>query len=305
MNEEKTLLTAGEADKLLASADGTAALLYLHILRAGAFSLTEAARVLRRSEPDIALAAETLRRLGLMPTPQQPLPEETLPQLTVHDLRDIAAKDSSFQGLVAEAENALGRVLSDNDLRILFVIYDHLGLPADVILLLLNHCIDEYQARRGPGRMPTMRYIEKEGWFWAKQEIWSLDAAERHLQLYRQRQAATEQIREALQIYGRGLTASEKNYIESWLALGFGADVIALAYDRTVSRTGRLAWKYMDTILRSWSEKQLFTPEEIEANDPMQRPKSAKPAADKEDNQKLLADLRQLEQNLSKGRKGN
>ena len=35
MNEEKTLLTAGEADKLLASADGTVALLYLHILRAG------------------------------------------------------------------------------------------------------------------------------------------------------------------------------------------------------------------------------------------------------------------------------
>ena len=53
MNEDKALLTAGEADKLLASADGTAALLYLHILRAGGFSLTEAARVLRRSESDV------------------------------------------------------------------------------------------------------------------------------------------------------------------------------------------------------------------------------------------------------------
>ena len=39
---------------------------------------------------------------------------------------------------MAEAEKALGRVLSDNDLRVLFGIYDHMGLPADVILLLLN-----------------------------------------------------------------------------------------------------------------------------------------------------------------------
>ncbi len=305
MNEEKTLLSAEEADRLLASADGTAALLYLHILRSGGFSMSAAVRVLRRSETEIAAAAETLRRLGLLQKPEEPLPQSELPQVDAEDLVARGATDGAFRGLVSEAEKTLGRVLSANDLRVLFGIYDHLGLPADVIMLLLHHCVEEYQARSGPGRMPTMRYIEKEGWFWAKQEIWSLDAAERHLQLYRQRQAATEQIREALQIYGRGLTASEKNYIESWLALGFGADVIALAYDRTVSRTGRLAWKYMDTILRSWSEKQLFTPEEIEANDPMQRPKSARPAADKEDNQKLIADLRQLEQNLSKGRKGN
>ena len=62
MSDEEKLMSAEAADKLLASADGRAALLYLHILRAGGFSLTEAARVLRRSETDVTLAAETLRR---------------------------------------------------------------------------------------------------------------------------------------------------------------------------------------------------------------------------------------------------
>ena len=297
MNEEKTLLTAGEADKLLASADGTAALLYLHILRAGAFSLTEAARVLRRSEPDIALAAETLRRLGLMPTPQQPLPEETLPQLTVHDLRDIAAKDSSFQGLVAEAENALGRVLSDNDLRILFGIYDHLGLPADVILLLLNHCIDEYQARRGPGRMPTMSYIEKEAWYWMRQEIVNLDAAEAHLARCRARREAAEQAKEVLQIRGRSLTVSEQKYLDSWLELGFSPEALSITYDRTVLRTGKLTWKYMDTILKSWSDKQLFTPEEIEAGDPEKRSRD-RTSSVSNNGEKEIEDLRKLHQQI-------
>ena len=88
-----------------------------HALRSGGFSAHEAARVLRRSEADIALAADTLRRLGLTERPEAPLKSRELPALSAHDLRDVAAKDRAFQGLVSEAETALGRVLSDNDLR--------------------------------------------------------------------------------------------------------------------------------------------------------------------------------------------
>ena len=178
MGDEEKLLSAAEADRLLASADGRAALLYLHILRSGGFSLTSAARVLRCSETETALAADTLRRLGLMPRPDQPLPEKELPQSRGEDIVGRAKTDEAFKGILCEAERTLGRVLSTNDLTVLFGIYDHLGLPADVIMLLLHHCVEEYQARSGAGRMPTLRYIEKEAWFWAEQEILSLDAAE-------------------------------------------------------------------------------------------------------------------------------
>ena len=274
MNEETGLLSVDAAEKLLATADGNAALLYLQIqLCGGRFSLTEAARTLRRSEADIALAAETLRRVGLMPRPEAPLPDETLPQLTVRDLKDVASKDTAFQGLVSEAEKVLGRVLSDNDLRILFGIYDHLGLPADVIMVLMNHCVEEYQLRCGPGRMPTMRYIEKEAWLWAGQEIVNLDAAEEHLRRHRRRREAAEQTKEALGIRGRELTVSEKKYVDEWLSLGFGPEAIAIAYDRTVLNTGKLNWKYMDSIMKSWNDKGLHAPEEIEAKDPGRRPK--------------------------------
>ena len=43
--------------------------------------------------------------------------------------------------------------------------------------------------------------------------------------------------------------------------------MIALAYDRTVTRTGKLAWAYMNSILRSWAEKELFTAEAVEKGD--------------------------------------
>ncbi len=295
---EEYLLSAEEADKLLASADGRAALLYLHILRSGGFSVTSAARVLRCSETEAAHAAETLRRLGLLRKPQEPLPRTELPPVSAEDIVRRAETDGAFKDLVSEAERALGRVLSSHDLEVLFGIYDHLGLPADVIMLLLHHCIEEYQTRNGPGRMPTMRAVEKEAWFWAEQEILNLDAAEEHLRLCRQRREASAQVKEALQIRGRDLTPTERKYVESWLALGFGTEAIAVAYDRTVSRTGRLAWKYMDTILQSWSQKGLMTPGAIETGDPAERKKPA--AATAVGNSEKIERMKRIYDSLNK-----
>lgn len=286
MNEENRILSSADADRLLAAKDGAAALLYLHILRRGGFSLTDAAADLRLSEAETARAAETLRRLGLLHR-EQPLPEKAMPEYTAEDIGTRARTDPGFEDVVAEAQRALGRVLSTADLKLLFGIYDYLALPPDVIMLLLHHCIEDYQRRSGAGRMPSMRAVEKEAWFWAENEITTLDAAEEHIRRDRERQQLGEQVKEVLQIRGRALTASEAKYVQSWLDLGFLPDAIAVAYDRTVLSTGRLVWKYMDRILQSWSEKKLFTPAEIEAGD-ARRVSPARPAADTppEDEQK-------------------
>jgi hypothetical protein len=62
-----------------------------------------------------------------------------------------------------------------------------------------------------------------------------------------------------LQINGRALTQTEQKYIESWLDMGFGPDALEIAYDKTVVKTGRLQWKYMDSIVNSWHGKNLHT----------------------------------------------
>ena len=295
---EDNLMSAEAADKLLACADGRAALLYLHILRSGGFSLTAAARVLRCSETETALAADTLRRLGLLTKPQSPLQEAELPPVRAEDIVARAETDGAFKGLVVEAERALGRVLSSHDLEVLFGIYDHLGLPADVIMVLLNHCVEECRTRSGPGRMPTMRTIEKEAWFWAEQEILNLDAAEEHLRRCREKKEAAAQVKEALQIRGRELTASERKYVERWISMGFGADAVAVAYDRTVLRTGKMNWKYMDRILESWDGRGLHSPDEIEAKDPAQR--TQQPAAAAVSNSDKIDRMRRVYDSMKK-----
>jgi DNA replication protein DnaD len=91
---------------------------------------------------------------------------------------------------------------------------------------------------------------------------------------------------------------SEQRYLDGWLELGFGPEALAIAYDRTVLRTGKLTWKYMDTILKSWSDRQLFTPEEIEAGDPAKRSRSAgAPAASNTDK------IRQMEKLVDRMKK--
>lgn len=272
-----------DLDKLLAKADGTAALLWLHILRSGGYSLGRASRELKCTETELVNAAALLRGLGMLWEPPE---RQEPPQYTARDIARRAEDDPAFQAAVQETELALGRTLSTADLNALNAIYDFWGLPADVILVLVHHCVERYQARYGPGRKPNLRYIEQEARFWANCEVRSLDDAEDLIRRQRERDSQMGQVKELLQIRGRELTKTEREYVERWLSLGFSPEVIAIAYDRTVFSTGRLTWKYMDKVLQSWAEQRLFTPEDIERRDRRRPPRqsgNAQPARSDQD----------------------
>lgn len=284
LNTALCSLPAGDADKLLDQADGNCALLYLYLLRNGTSrTRRDAARALRLPETEVEKAAAKLRALGLLSLKNGslPPPPDEMPEYMAEDIVRRSEEDGGFKATLTETERVLGHSLSGADMKTLFGIYDHLGLPPEVIMELLYHCVEEYQARYGPGRVPTMRYIEKEAYFWANREIITLDAAEEHLRRRRVARDAVAKIRLAFGIRDRDLTATERKYIEDWLDLGFPPESIEMAFDRTVTNTGQLKWNYMNKIIQSWDGKGLHTPEEIEAGDrPVKtvRPVSAPPA---------------------------
>lgn len=302
MNERKSSaktvaeIPVKNINAIIASADGDAALLYFHIVQTGEFSLTRACRDLRRSESEILRASETLRRLELI-SDERALESDTLPQYTAADITLRAKIDAVFEDIVQEAQKALGKTLNSNDLNILFGIYDHIGLSAELIHMLINHCIEYTRARQGEGRVPTMKSIETEAWFWSKNEITTFDAAEEHIRREKLRDEEEEKVKSVLQIRGRNLTQSEKRYISAWLDMGFAPDALAIAYDRTVLGTGKMVWKYMDKIVSSWHEKNLHTPEEIEEGDARFTPKAQgapAPAAPAPDGKERIENMRKL-----------
>ena len=170
-----------------------------------------------------------------------------------------------FSKLVGEAQRRLGRTLSTEELKSLLSFTDYLRLPTDVVGLLLSYCM-ERNRRRGL-RAPSMRSIEKEAYRWADEDIDTLETASFYVQNQLKLHTRIQQLRLMLQIEGRRLTVTEEQYLSSWVTMGFPDKAIQLAFERTCLNTGSLKWNYMNSILKSWHENGLHTPQEILAGD--------------------------------------
>ncbi len=281
---EQNLISPAAADALLAAHDGDVALLYLFIRRSGTADPERAAAALFRTRGEIDAALEKLGRMGLLDggapeaPPAAPLPPaDEMPQYSAADIVGRSREDPAFAALVTEAQRVLGHALSTPDLRKLFGIYDYLRLPPEVVMVLLHYC-----AASSGGRLPSMRFIEKEAYAWADREILTLEQAEEHIAAQNARRTQSAAAAKCLGIADRPLTPTENRYIASWLDAGFGPEAIALAYDRTVEKTGGRKWGYLNAILMSWRDQRLRTPAEIEAKDPRRRPgKTAPKSTDK------------------------
>lgn len=271
-------LPAEEIDKLLREKNGTCALVYLALQRASGKAVTPESVGLTERELGDAMAK--LERLGLVAARKAvPLPPaDELPQYTAEDLVRRSQEDVAFQGVRLETERLYGRKLTTPETRTLLGMYDYLGFPADVLMELVNHVFEEFRTENGPGRVPTMRMIEKEAYVWAQHEVLTLDLAEAYLSRRQQRRERAAQILETVQVRGRAPTPTERKYIEGWLDMGFDTEAIAEAYDRTVVSTGGLKWPYMNKILLSWHQKSLHTPEEIAQSDPRGSARRTAPA---------------------------
>ena len=281
-------LSGEAADRLLASGSGDAALLYLCFLRRGGVTdLTQAGRTLKWAGERLSAAYDALSVLGLVPraplAPQAPpeAPDEP-PEYTAEDIaKELEDSASTFPGLVAEVQRRLGKLLSTADLKTLFTLYDFLALPAEVICLLVSYCVEEMERKYGPGRKPRMAQIRREAFIWHRLGIDTFEHAEAHLRqqsVLRTREGAVLAI---LGVSGRPAVDGERKYIAAWVDMGFPDESIRLAYERTVLKKQSMNWAYMNSILRSWHQKGLHTPAEIEAGDSGRRAPVPAPAQDR------------------------
>ncbi len=271
LSTELCALTHSDADKLLELKDGDCALVYIRLLRHGSQPPNILAEALGMSAARFHAALAKLSDAKLIDGRVRHVPSDEIPHYDAEDIEKRSDTDLMFQHLVRETERLLGRALSGNDLRTLFGIYDYLGMTAELIILLINHCVDEARARYGAGRNPNMRAIEREAYFWANSEIMSLEAAEDFIKRAEQRRDRISTLKNSFGIRDRDLTATEQKHLSTWLDMGFGVEALEIAYDRTVTNTGSLRWPYMNKIVQSWHKKGLHSAEDIEKGDGTKR----------------------------------
>ena len=291
-DQPNIVLPAQQADRLIGRGDGDAALLYLCLLRADrGVTAQELQRKLKWSQLRLHAAETALQELGLIDRPPEqkpPEPAQERPVYTADDLTDLLTGDAGFRMLVPQTEEKLGKRLKTADLQILAGLYDDLGLPADVIYLLVCHCVARSEERYGPGRRPTLRQIEKEGYHWAQRGLFDQESASRYLRDWNVRRSAMSRYMQVLGLGDRRPVESEERYITDWMDKGFPPETVALAYDKTVFYKKELNWRYLNGILRRWHENGWHTPEEVQQGDagkPAQP--SSKPDKPDQDNSRM------------------
>ena len=269
--EENIVLSARLVRRLTETKSGDACLLYLWLRRGGDAMDEAALRDQLAWETDrFETAKKTLADAGLVrlhereekrETPEAPVRPEQMPEYSDEDAARRIEGDREFAALLRETERRIGP-LSASGMKMLLGLRDYLGLPCDVIYLLVSDCIARKEERFGAGRRPTMREIEKEGYAWARQELFSVRAVDEYL---KRRQARREQYpayQAVLQLGARPLSASEETYVTKWIEWGFPPETLAIAYDKTVLRCHEFKWAYCNGILKKWHEKGLHTPDE-------------------------------------------
>lgn len=200
------------------------------------------------------------------------------PSYTSAEIDAAASVNDSIDYLFKQAEIILDKLLSPSDFEMIYSFVDWLGLPIEVVIMLL-----QFGARQGK---TGKRYLETVAIDWADKGINTYESAEEYIREIELKLSNEGRVRGILGIYDRALTQTEKKYIGLWVSdKTISPELIALAYDRTVASTGKLSWAYMNKILESWKEQGFETVEQVKANEEMFKIKNS-PTKKKENTKK-------------------
>lgn len=271
--EENVILSGQAARRLIDAGDGDAALLYIAVLFSRGNTDGERLRTqLGWPWERFRKALELLAGQNLIAAPREaepPPPAPATDQRPEYTRADMvrALEGAEFAALADAVEEKLGKKMTTPDMAILLGLYDQLGLPADVIFLLVSFCAERTAQRYGEGRRPTLRQIEKEGYTWARLGLMNQESAAAYIKKYHSDREALPLLMRLLRLGDRPPSPSEERYLLAWNDMGFDSDAVECAYDRTILKCKELKWPYMNKILTSWHQKGLHTLREIEAVD--------------------------------------
>ncbi len=176
--------------------------------------------------------------------------------LTASEVATAIREKEELRFLFSVLEQLYGRPLTQTETKGYVYICEYMGLPADVILMAAEYCMDNGKSQ--------FTYIQKVCAAWSEEEINTHTRAEEYLKEQNRRHSREETIRSALGI-SSNLSKKQKEYIAFWYdRLGFDLEMILLAYERTMDRIGQLSFPYMSKILQNWHENGIMTPQDAE-----------------------------------------
>ena len=171
-----------------------------------------------------------------------PRPRAVKPQRKEVIARQKGSPDFAY--LLDTASARLGKPISHGEMETLLYLYDTAGLPAEVVLMVIEYAVAMGKA--------NMRYIEKVALDWADREIDTIGKAEEHLCRLERRRQAWEAFATLCGI-GQSPTAAQQDAVERWTTdWAMPEPLLRLAYNYCMEKTGKFNSSYMDKVLERW-----------------------------------------------------
>ncbi len=175
---------------------------------------------------------------------------------TSAELADLMEKRLVSAQFVDEAQRILGKVFRTYDTGILVGLVDHFGFEEPAVLAMLA-----YMQKKGK---KTLRYAEQMAIAFYDEGITETAAVMERINRMEQSAEVIGRVRVLFGAADREMSATEKKLFTAWTEkMAYDLEVIRIAYDMTVDKTGKAVPKYANTILESWHEAGLRTAEEV------------------------------------------
>ncbi len=173
---------------------------------------------------------------------------------SLDEIAAITSKDE-FSWIITIIEKYMEQTLSPTDVEIAVFLYDTLKFSPELIFHLYEYCIS-----RGK---KNSKYIQTVAINWANENVDSVEKANQYSARFE-----NEYIN-VMKAFGlsQAPAPAQKQYIDTWLAYGFSADVIREACNRTIIAVNEPNFKYANGILEKWHKLGVKTMEDVRKSD--------------------------------------
>ncbi len=266
----------------MASFCAVKSLLWILNYRGGAFSVSELAKSIGSSEADVKEALDYWVNEGVLVKDGETVAAQPV-MSDSHLLKDKAEKpaekkeveikeelvlptyeqvvtrmneDKKIEELINHVQFMLGRTTGQDMNARLVQMVDGYGLPIEIILRLIQYCVDIGKTSNA--------FILGVAKSWYKNEISTLEQADEYINSHSRAQSIYNDFKMLTGLSAPQATSKQEEYFIKWDSYKTSVEMMVYAYEITVEKTGKISFAYMDKIISSWHENGYKTPEDVE-----------------------------------------
>lgn len=176
--------------------------------------------------------------------------------ITPAEIAERVEKSEDVRIMFSMVEQNFGRPLNHSEQNSLIWMHDELGMPADVIIMIVAYCISIDKGKIG--------YIEKTAADWNTRGITTVESVQEELKAQNERKSYNGQMMKIFGIRSK-LTPYHKKLFKEWREKGYSPELVEYACEKSIKAINEPSLPYSNKILDTWHEKGFTTKEQVDA----------------------------------------